>query len=230
MSNYTRRGVPTGLGRASGPPVEWSQRAHVGRLSPFRPASARERSHIMVMRGRRAERVEERQTFGRGGDAIRYQMREKLVSIGDDYWIENDRGERAFKVDGKALRVRQTLVFEDANGNERCRIQERMMRIRDTMEIEGPDGGRLASVRKAMITPLRERWSVDMASGSDMEVQGNILDHEYTVEAGGAKVAEISKKWFRVRDTYGVEISPGQDEALILAITVAVDAMAHPGS
>jgi uncharacterized protein YxjI len=144
--------------------------------------------------------------------------------------IENDHGEKAFKVDGKALRVRQTLVFEDVNGVERCRIQERMMRIRDTMEIEGPDGSRLAAVRKAMITPLRERWSVDITTGPDLAVQGNVLDHEYTVEAGGTKVAEISKKWFRLRDTYGVEIAPGQDEALILAITVAVDAMAHPGS
>ena len=152
------------------------------------------------------------------------------MSIGDDFWIENDRGERAFKVDGKALRVRQTLVLEDASGAERCRIQERMLRIRDTMEIEGPDGGRLAAVKKAMITPIRDRWSVDVANGSDLEVQGNILDHEYTIEAGGTKVAEISKKWFRIRDTYGVEIAPGQDDALILAITVAVDAMAHPGS
>ncbi len=184
----------------------------------------------MVMRGRREERREERQTFGRGGDAVRYQMREKMVSIGDDYWIENDRGERAFKVDGKALRVRQTLVFEDANGVERCRIQERIMRIRDSMEIEGPDGGRLAAVRKAMITPLRDRWSVDITSGPDLEVQGNILDHEYTIEAGGAKVAEVSKQWFRIRDTYGVEIAPGQDDVLILAITVAVDAMANPGN
>ena len=184
----------------------------------------------MVMRGRREQRARGAPDFGRGGDAVRYQMREKMVSIGDDYWIENDRGEQAFKVDGKALRVRKTLVFEDANGTERCRIQERMMRIRDSMEIEGPDGGQLAAVRKAMITPIRDRWSVDVTNGPDLEVQGNVLDHEYTVEAGGTKVAEISKKWFRIRDTYGVEIAPGQDDALILAITVAVDAMAHPGS
>jgi uncharacterized protein YxjI len=184
----------------------------------------------VVFRGRREQRVEERQTFGRGGDATRYQMRQKLVSIGDDFWIENDRGERAFKVDGKALRIRKTLVLEDANGGEQCQIQERMLRIRDTMDIEGPDGSRLATVKKALITPVRDRWSVDVATGQDLEVQGNILDHEYTIEAGGAKVAEISKKWFRVRETYGVEIAPGQNDALILMITVAVDAMANPGS
>ena len=184
----------------------------------------------MVFGNRRAERRQERETFGRGGNATRYQMQQRLVSIGDDFWIENEQGERAFKVDGKALRIRHTLIFEDASGVERCKIQERMLRIRDSMEIEGPDGSRLATVRKALITPIRDRWSVDVTAGSDMEIQGNVLDHEYTVEAGGTKVAEISKKWFRLRDTYGVEIAPGQDDALILAITVAVDAMANPGN
>ena len=183
----------------------------------------------MVFRGRREERREERQTFGRGGNANRYQMRQKMVSIGDDFWIENEQGQRAYKIDGKALRIRQTLNLEDANGNQLYRIQERMLRIRDTMEIEGPDGSNVATVKKALITPLRDRWSVDVANGEDLEVQGNILDHEYTIEAGRTKVAEVSKKWFRLRDTYGVEIAPGQNDALILMITVAVDEMSNPG-
>jgi len=183
----------------------------------------------MVFRGRREERREERQTFGRGGDAVRYQMRQKMVSIGDDFWIENEQGQRAFKIDGKALRIRQTLNLEDANGNQLYQIQERMLRIRDTMDIEGPDGSKVATVKKALITPLRDRWSVDVGSGEDLEVQGNILDHEYTIEAGRTKVAEVSKKWFRLRDTYGVEIAPGQNDALILMVAVAVDEMSNPG-
>jgi uncharacterized protein YxjI len=154
-------------------------------------------------------------------------MRENLVSIGDDYWIENDRGDRAFKVDGKALRARQTLIFENSNGQELCKIQERMLRIKDTMEIEGPNGERLAQVKKAMITPLRERWSVQVGDGPDLEIQGNLVDHEYTIESDSHKVAEVSKKWFRVRDTYGVEIEPGQNEVLMLAATVAIDTMSR---
>ena len=125
--------------------------------------------------------------------------------------------------------MRQTLIFEDAHGNELCKIQERMLRIKDSMEIEGPGGQRLAMVKKALITPLRERWVVKVGDGPDLDVQGNILDHEYTHRGGRHKVAEVSKKWFRVRDTYGVEIAPGQNDILILAITVCVDMMAHEG-
>ena len=58
-----------------------------------------------------------------------------------------------------------------------------------------------------------------------MEAKGNIVDHEYKIERDGDKVAEVSKRWFRVRDTYGIEVAPGQDDALILAITVCIDQM-----
>jgi uncharacterized protein YxjI len=184
-----------------------------------------------VMRNRRQERREERQErrggpLGGGGDKSRYQMREKLLSIGDDFWIENDRGEKVFKVDGKALRVRQTLILEDRSGNSLAKIQERMLRVKDSMEVEGPGGDQMAMVKKALIAPLRDRWTVKIKGGPDLEVKGNILDHEYTIGEGRDKVAEVSKKWFRVRDTYGVEIEPGQDDILILAATVCIDQMA----
>jgi uncharacterized protein YxjI len=113
-------------------------------------------------------------------------------------------------------------------GNKLCQIQERMVRVKDTMEIEGPDGKTLAKVKKALITPLRDRWTVKIKGGPDLDVQGNILDHEYRIGEGREKVGEVSKKWFRLRDTYGVEVAEGQDDVIILAVTVAIDIMAHP--
>jgi uncharacterized protein YxjI len=154
-------------------------------------------------------------------------MRQKLVAFGDDFYIENEQGKKVFKVDGKALRVRDTLYFKDMQGNKLCRLQEKVVRIKNTMQIEGPDGETLATVKKAIITPLRDRWTVKIKGGPDLEVQGNILDHEYRIGEGRQKVGEVSKKWFRVRDTYGVEVAEGQDDVLILAVTVAIDIMAH---
>lgn len=182
----------------------------------------------MGMRHRRQERREERQVFGRDGTATRYQLRQKILSIGDDYWIENAEGRRVCRIDGKAFRLRRTLDLEDPDGTKLCRVQTRVMHIRDTMDIEGPDGKRQARVHKALITPLRERWKVDVETGPDMEVHGNVVDHEYEIESNDHKIAEVSKKWFRARDTYGIEIDPDQDRVLIFAITIAIDSMAHP--
>jgi uncharacterized protein YxjI len=158
----------------------------------------------------------------------RYKIRQNLFSIGDDFWIENAEGQRVFKVDGKVLRIRKTLVFEDLKGNKLCQIQERLLTIKDTMVIEDPDGRDMAVIKKALIAPLGDRWDVNVKGGPDLDVQGNILDHEYSITQGRNKVAEVSKKWFTLTDTYGVEVDSGQNHILILAIAVAIDMMAHP--
>lgn len=183
----------------------------------------------LLGRERRHERREERREARAGSrEVTRYQMRQRMISVGDDYVIENDHGERVFKLDGKALRIRKTILFEDMDGRELCKIQERMLRVRDSMEIEDPGGHRMALVQKAMITPMRERWAVKIEDGPDLRVQGNVVDHEYTIERDGERVAEVSKRWFRVRDTYGVEVAPDENDILILATAAVIDTMAHP--
>ena len=159
-------------------------------------------------------------------DGTRYQMREKLFAIGDDFWVETDGGERAFKVDGKALRVRSTFILESPSGDELFKIQEKKLRIHDTMEIEH-DGDTVATIKKALVTPFRDRFSIEVENGDELSAKGNIVDHEYEIERDGKKIAEISKRWFRVRDTYGIEIAPGENDALILAAAVCIDEMAE---
>jgi uncharacterized protein YxjI len=159
-----------------------------------------------------------------GSDGTQYQMREKMFSIGDDFWVETNDGDRAFKVNGKALRIRDTLVLESPTGEELYAIQEKKVRFRGTMEIE--QGGKtIATIKKALVSPLRDRYSIEIESDGDLEAKGNIVDHEYKIERDGDKVAEVSKRWFSVRDTYGIEIAEGQNEALIVAIAVCIDQM-----
>ena len=157
----------------------------------------------------------------------RYKIRQKMFSIGDDFWIENQDGQKIFKIDGKVLRIRKTLEFEDANGRKLAQIKERLLTVRDTMAIEGADGKDLAVIKRALISPLRERWSVDVKGGPDLDVQGDFLNHEYTIKQRRHQIAEISKKWLSLTDTYGVEIAPGQNDIIILAIAIAIDMMAH---
>ena len=161
----------------------------------------------------------------RGLGGTRYRMREKLLAIGDDFWVDTEDDRHAFKVNGKALRIRETFVLESPSGEELFKIQERKLRIRDTMKIER-DGDTVATVQKALITPLRDRFAIELEDGGELSAKGNIVDHEYEIERDGRKVAEVSKRWFRIRDTYGIEIAPGQNDPLLLAATVCIDEMA----
>jgi uncharacterized protein YxjI len=159
----------------------------------------------------------------RGPAGRRFQMRQDMLSIGDDYWIEDESGEKAFRVDGKAVRLRDTWVLVGADGKELATIREKKLSIRDAIRIELA-GGVEATVKKEIVS-IRDRFHVNVDPGKDLTVKGNIVDHEYEIERDGDEIAEISKKWFRVRDTYGVEVRHTRDAALVLAVTVAVDAL-----
>ncbi len=163
--------------------------------------------------------------FGRHRDlgGTQYQLREKMFAIGDDFWIETAGGDRAFKVNGKALRLRETFVIETPGGEELYTIQEKKLSVRDKMEIKRGDAD-VATVKKALVG-IRDRYSIEVEHGGDLTAKGNIVDHEFEFEQDGDKVAEVSKRWFRARDTYGVEVAPGQDDALILAAAVCIDQM-----
>jgi uncharacterized protein YxjI len=160
----------------------------------------------------------------RGLDGPTFQMRERIFAIGDDFWIEDEDGNRACKVNGKAVRLRDTFILEDAHGNELSKIQEKKLSVRDKMTIES--GSTRAVVHKRLIG-IRDHYVIDVDGGEDLKAHGNIVDHEYEIERDGEKVAEVSKKWFRVRDTYGVHVADGQDVPLLLAVTVCVDQMAR---
>ena len=153
---------------------------------------------------------------------MRYAVREKLFSIGDDYWITDERGDKAFLVDGKVLRLRQTLEIQDPGGRVLVTVRKKLIAMHESMEIE-EDGALAATVRKALVSPLRHRFTVELADGRELDVTGSILDKEFEITAGGEILARISRAWFRTRDTYGVEVEPGQDDVLFLAIAAALD-------
>jgi len=160
----------------------------------------------------------------RGLDGPTFRMREKMMAIGDDYWIEDDDGNKVFKVNGKAARLRETFILEDTQGNELSKIQEKKLTVRDKMTIECGDAH--ATVRKRLLG-IRDHYIIEVDGGEDLKAHGNIVNHEYEIERDGDTVAEVSKKWFRIRDSYGIQLAEDQDVPLILAIAVCVDAMAR---
>ena len=156
----------------------------------------------------------------------RYRMRQRLISIGEDFTIEDANGRPAFKVDGKVMRVRETFEITDLQGSEVVTVREVKIAVRDSMKLLR-GGKTIATVRKALISPFRDRFRVDVEGGEDLGIKGDILDHDYEIRRGGRTVAEVSKKWFTLTDTYGIDIADGEDEGLILGIVVALDEMVH---
>lgn len=162
----------------------------------------------------------------RDNDRMRYQMKQKLFSFGDDFKITDDNGHDRFFVDGRALSIGDKLSFQDMSGNEQAHIRQKLLALGATYEIWRGDQ-LVAVVKKALFTLLRAKFSVDVPGPDDLEASGDFLDHEYEFTRGGTTVASVSKRWFSMTDSYGVDIAQGEDDVLILASTVVIDLCCH---
>jgi uncharacterized protein YxjI len=158
---------------------------------------------------------------------MRYLLKQKLLSFGDDFIIKDEQGNEVYKVDGRAFKVlREKLAFEDMQGHELAFIRERLIALTPSYEILRT-GECVAVVKKDLINLFRCGFTVDVPGPDDLEAQGSLLDHEYTFTRGGRNVAIVSKKWFSLTDSYGVEMNPDEDPVLILASTVVIDMICH---
>jgi len=160
---------------------------------------------------------------------MRYILKQKFWSWGDDFRIRDADGKDAFFVDGRAFSWGDKLSFQDMQGNELAFIRQKLLAWGPTYEITSGDK-LVAVVKKKLFTLLRCRFTVDVPGPDDLEAQGSFLDHEYTFERHGQTVAQVSKKWFSWTDTYGVDVANGEDEVLILASTVVIDMVCHQES
>ncbi|MFD3522678.1 LURP-one-related/scramblase family protein [Streptomyces sp. NPDC058653] len=158
---------------------------------------------------------------------MKYLVRDKIFAIGDDYWIEDEQGRQAFLVDGKALRLRDTLELKDPQGRVLVTLRQKLVSLRDTMTIER-DGEPLATIRKKRLSLLRNHYRVALADGTELDVSGRILDREFAIEYDGELLAHVSRRWFRVRETYAVDVIRDEaDPSLLIAVAVCVIRMAE---
>jgi len=157
---------------------------------------------------------------------MRYIMKQKLFCWGDDFTIQNEAGHPVFFVDGKAFSFGDKLSFQDMQKNELAFIRQKLLSWGPTYEITR-GGVVAATVKKHLFTLFRCRFTVDVPGPDDLQAEGSFLDMEYKFRRADRVVAEVSKRWFSWKDTYGVEINEGEDDVLILASTVVIDMVCH---
>jgi uncharacterized protein YxjI len=154
-------------------------------------------------------------------------MKERILSWGDDFTIKDESGRDAYYVDGKVFSFGDKLSFQDMKGNELARIDQKLLSFGPQYDIER-GGKTVATVKKHLFTFFRHKFTVDVPGPDDLEAQGSFLDHEYTFERRGREVARVSKRWFSLSDSYGIDINDGEDDVLILASAVVIDLVSHP--
>jgi uncharacterized protein YxjI len=151
-----------------------------------------------------------------------YLIRERFFRLGQDSDITDDTGRPVLHVDGKVLTLHDRLVLRDLEGNEVAQVHRKLVSLRPSYKVT-VGGQEAAEVRKHLFTPFGDRFTIDVPGPDDLEMRGNLFDHEFTIQRGDQTVATVSKRWFSMRDTYAVDVATGEDHLLILASVLALD-------
>ena len=151
-----------------------------------------------------------------------YVIRERMFRMGEDSDITGQAGQPVLHVDGKVMSLHNRLILRDPAGREAGQVHRKLAALRLTYEIT-IDGKDVAEVRKHLFTAFGDRFTIDVHGAGEMEIDGDLLSHEFTIERDGQTVATVSKRWLSVADSYTVDVAPGEDHVLILASVLALD-------
>ena len=152
----------------------------------------------------------------------RYKLQKELFSLDEDFWVENEKGEQLYKADSQATTLRETFVLANKDGEELLAIEAKLLAARPTMQVKR-QGKVFATVSKKLLSLLHQHYTIQVEGGATFEAEGKISKHEYEVRSNDAVVAQISKEWFAVRDSYGIAVAPGQDDLLMIASAIAIE-------
>lgn len=152
---------------------------------------------------------------------MKYQVREKLFSLTDDFAVKNEYDEDCFYVRGKFLSFGHKLYLEDLSGTALYYIEQQIFRFLPEYYIYDSRGNQAATVKKEF-TFFTPRYNIESQFGS-YEINGDILNHDFEIIKNGSVCAVISKRWFSLSCTYGVDVLENEDPAFILSLIIILD-------
>ena len=151
-----------------------------------------------------------------------FVLNQKLISMTGDLWIDDSNGNHVFEVDGKFLAVRRSLLLKDTSGQELYGINKSLAHVHTTFEVKQGDKV-VMTLQRALMSFMGEHFTITAADGGQMKVTGNWVGREFHVQKDGIDVIYASRQFFSIHDAYGIQVSPGFDAPLALAIVVALE-------
>lgn len=155
---------------------------------------------------------------------VRFVVKQKILSFSDSFVIQDENNRPAYKVEGKLFAFGDKLRIYDMNNQERVYIEQKRFKLLPEYHLF-EKGNRVAIVKKEF-TLFKPRFNIESTSGR-YTVDGNFFGYNFRILKEGIVAARVDKAFFAFRDTYSVEVSPGEDEGLLLAMCIVIDQILH---
>lgn len=166
-----------------------------------------------------------------GGDAAvaRYRLPKNAAALQSAVLIRNDCGTTTFEIDGGSGLTDDVVRVCDLTGPRACFIRGSALSHGDAVEIVDPEAVTLATITRLELSPVRDRFLVLVGSDTTWILEGLVPDYEYRIRDDQGEIARVSHRWFRARDSYGIQVESGQDDLLLLTVAVCLDLLLRVG-
>jgi len=151
---------------------------------------------------------------------MRYQIKNRWFDLGGDFVIKDAVGNDCFDVRGAMFTG--TMFLKDMfNGWELANIQPEFRLGMPHFKIHR-NGIHVATIKQKFHI-MKSEFEIDMINGDIMKVHGDWTGYSFTFDRSGRAVANVGREMFSIRDVFGIEIQPGEDNVLILCCVVVID-------
>lgn len=141
---------------------------------------------------------------------------------GRDFEVKDSTDTRVLFVDGKIGATPKAEV-RDAQDKVLYTVKGQFLGIPKRMTISAADGSQVAELKAKALSIVKDKMTMTMADGSSWQVQGTLLEKNYSISSGGQPIARITQKWLTVRDSYTVDYLSSVDPGLVMAVIWAID-------
>lgn len=160
-----------------------------------------------------------------------FQLKTKWLRY-SQYEILDEKGEPVYLVKGKFWKLGHNLEFSKADGTQIGSIRSGSLpQLNREYEIFLGEK-RFATFKRtdSWFKPiLKSNFQLEIPGKEPYSINGSFLNHEYSFERKDRTMATVSRKFFTLAETYGVEIEKGEDDVAILTSVIAIDLCRRAG-
>ncbi|MFX1503394.1 MAG: LURP-one-related/scramblase family protein [Promethearchaeota archaeon] len=158
-------------------------------------------------------------------------LRDKLLSIRDIVRVMDPEQNLVGNFVRKILSIRALFRLRDIDEKPVMVIRQKLASVRGTFkffesdENGDPDESKfLGKMKRKLVSIKPKYWFENPLEERIFNIKGNIMGLKYSIIKDGSEIARISKKFWRVRDTYGLKINKELNDqmAMIILCTVMV--------
>lgn len=161
-----------------------------------------------------------------------YKLKQKFLSLAEKFEIKDEQGEPVYIINGKFFSIGKQFTLVNMKGDVIAEIKQKVLSFRPTFYIQIA-GQNKAKIVKTFLPLFRSRFLIEQTMVDNQVKQivatGNFLSHEYEFNEQHTLIAKVSKQWFALSDTYGLDVLDSELTELIISALIVIDAVHHGG-